>query len=44
MARRALGLRQDELDFDAWRKARDVGEVEWVELDSAASIPASAEI
>src|SRR5215218_2138936 len=37
MAKRALGFRPDQLDFDAWRKARDVGEGEWGELDAAAS-------
>jgi excinuclease UvrABC nuclease subunit len=36
MASRALDLRRDQLDFDAWRKARDVGEGEWGELDNAA--------
>lgn len=43
MARRALGLRRDQLDFDAWRKARDVGGGEWGELDSAASVSVIAE-
>jgi hypothetical protein len=43
MARRALGLRRDQLDFDAWRKARDVGEGAWGELESAASISVIAE-
>ncbi len=43
MARRALALRRDQLDFDAWRKAREVGEGEWGELEVAASIPVIAE-
>jgi hypothetical protein len=43
MARRALGLRRDQLDFDAWRKARDVGGGEWGELDGAASVSVIAE-
>jgi hypothetical protein len=42
MARRALALRRDQLDFDAWRKAREVGEGEWGELEVAASIPVIA--
>ena len=29
LAEDALGLRRDQLDFDAWRKARDAGESEW---------------
>jgi hypothetical protein len=43
MARRALGLRRDQLDFDAWRKARDAGEGEWGELD-ASPVSVSAEV
>jgi DNA polymerase III subunit epsilon len=43
MARRALGLRRDQLDFDAWRNARDVGEGEWGEVDGTASISVTAE-
>jgi DNA polymerase-3 subunit epsilon len=31
LARQALVLRRDQLDFDAWRKARDAGEGEWGE-------------
>ena len=34
MARQALGLRRDQLDFEAWRKARDASEGEWGELDA----------
>lgn len=33
MAERAAGLRRDQLDFDAWRKAREAGESEWGEAD-----------
>jgi DNA polymerase III epsilon subunit family exonuclease len=29
VAGRVLGLHERDLDFDAWRKARDVGESEW---------------
>ena len=43
MASRALGLRRDQLDYDAWRKAREVGEGEWGELDGAASVAVIAE-
>ena len=43
MARRALGLRRDQLDFDAWRKARDVGEGEWGESVGAGSVSIVAE-
>jgi DNA polymerase III epsilon subunit family exonuclease len=43
MARRALGLRRDQLDFDAWRKVCDVGEGEWDELDGASSTSVIAE-
>jgi DNA polymerase III subunit epsilon len=43
MASRALDLRRDQLDFDAWRKARDVGEGEWGELDSAALASVTSE-
>jgi hypothetical protein len=38
MAKRALGLRRDELDFEAWRKARDAGEGEWSGLDSTFAV------
>ena len=31
IAERVLGLRRDELDFDAWRKAREAGESDWPE-------------
>jgi excinuclease UvrABC nuclease subunit len=43
MARRALGLRRDQLDFDSWRKARDVGEGEWGESGGAAANSVAAE-
>jgi DNA polymerase III subunit epsilon len=43
MAGRALGLRRDQLDFDAWRKARDGGEGEWGELDGVATVSVIAE-
>lgn len=35
LAEAALGLRRDQLDFDAWRKARDAGESEWGVEESA---------
>jgi hypothetical protein len=35
VALRAIALRADELDFDAWRKERDVRESGWDEPDSA---------
>lgn len=31
VAARALGLRREQLDFDAWRKARDAGDSGWDE-------------
>jgi hypothetical protein len=31
LSERALGLRREQLDFDAWRKTRDAGEVDWGE-------------
>jgi hypothetical protein len=43
MARRALGLGRDQLDYEAWRKARDAGEGEWGELDGASPVLAVAE-
>ena len=43
IASRALGLRRDQLDYDAWRKAREVGEGEWGELDGAAPVSVIAE-
>jgi DNA polymerase III subunit epsilon len=43
MARRALGLRRDQLDFDAWRKSRDVGDGEWGELDHTAPVAVADE-
>jgi DNA polymerase III epsilon subunit family exonuclease len=43
MAKRALGLSRDQLDYEAWRKARDAGEGEWGELDGAAAVPVVAE-
>src|SRR5215204_3236785 len=44
MAKRALGLRRDELDFEAWRKARDAGEGEWGELDATFAVSGIAEV
>jgi len=38
LARQALVLRRDQLDFDAWRKARDAGEGEWSESESTGTI------
>jgi hypothetical protein len=38
LARQALGLRRDQLDFDAWRKARDTNEGEWGESVSTSAI------
>jgi hypothetical protein len=38
LARQALGLGREQLDFDAWRKARDAGEGEWGESVSASAI------
>ena len=43
MAKQVLDLRRDELDFEAWRKARDAGEGEWGELDAAATVSGIAE-
>src|SRR5215216_2601789 len=43
LAREVLGLRRDELDFEAWRKARDAGEGEWGELDAASAVSGIAE-
>ncbi|MCD6032680.1 MAG: polymerase epsilon subunit, partial [Thermomicrobiales bacterium] len=43
MARRALGLRREQLDFDTWRRARDAGEGECGELD-ASPVSVSAEV
>jgi DNA polymerase-3 subunit epsilon len=43
LAKRALGLRRDQLDYEAWRKARDAGEGEWGELDGAAAVSVVAE-
>jgi DNA polymerase III subunit epsilon len=43
MAGRALALRRDQLDFEAWRKARDAGEVEWGEFDAATPVSAISE-
>jgi DNA polymerase-3 subunit epsilon len=36
VARRALALRREQLDSDAWRKSCDVGEGDWDELVSVA--------
>jgi hypothetical protein len=35
VAKQVLDLRPDQLDYEAWRKARDAGEGEWGELDAA---------
>ena len=43
LARQALGLRRDQLDFDAWRKARDTNEGEWGESVSTSAIAFVAE-
>jgi DNA polymerase III epsilon subunit family exonuclease len=43
MAGRALALRRDQLDFDAWRKARDAGDGEWGDLDAAYVVSSVAE-
>ncbi|MBA3450120.1 MAG: GIY-YIG nuclease family protein [Chloroflexia bacterium] len=34
LAEQVIGLRRDQLDFDAWRKARDLGEIVWGDIDS----------
>ena len=38
LARQALGLRRDQLDFDAWRKARDTNEGDWGESVNTSAI------
>ena len=43
LAERALGLRRDQLDFDAWRKARDAGEAEWGEAENPAAFAVIAD-
>jgi hypothetical protein len=43
MTERALSLSRDQLDFEAWRKARDAGEVEWGELEAASAVSLSPE-
>jgi DNA polymerase III epsilon subunit family exonuclease len=35
---RVLGLRRDELEFDAWLKARDAADSEWAEAEAAAGV------
>jgi hypothetical protein len=42
LANHVLGLRRDQLDYEAWRKARDAGEGEWGELDGRAAVLAAA--
>jgi excinuclease UvrABC nuclease subunit len=42
LAKHVLGLRRDQLDYEAWRKARDAGEGEWGELDGTAAVLAAA--
>ena len=44
LAERALGLRGDQLDFDAWRKARDAGEGEWGEIGSEGAVTAIGDL
>ena len=43
LSERVLGLRPDQLDYEAWRKARDAGEGEWGELDTSASVSIAAD-
>ncbi len=43
LAERALGLRQDQLDFDSWRKARDAEEAEWGEIGSEGALTAASD-
>ncbi|MBW3632431.1 MAG: hypothetical protein KY456_05310, partial [Chloroflexi bacterium] len=40
LAQGALALRPDDLDFDAWRKARDAGDSGWGEIESEAVMAA----
>jgi hypothetical protein len=43
LAKQALSLRRDQLDFEAWRKARDAGQGEWGELDATVSLSVAAD-
>ena len=43
LGKRALSLRQDQLDYEGWRKARDAGEAEWGEMDATASLSVAAD-
>jgi hypothetical protein len=43
LAQQALNLRQDQLDYEVWRKARDAGEAEWGEMDARASLSVAAD-
>jgi hypothetical protein len=43
LAKRVLGLRPEQLDYEAWRKARDAGEAGWGEWNSSALVPVSAD-
>jgi DNA polymerase III epsilon subunit family exonuclease len=43
LAKQVLGLRQDQLDYEGWRKARDAGESEWGELDATLSLSVAAD-
>jgi len=43
LANHVLGLRRDQLDYEAWRKARDAGEGEWGEFDGTAAVLSAAE-
>jgi len=44
LAERALGLRRDQLDFDAWQKARNAGEGEWGEAGSEVAVPVMSDL
>jgi hypothetical protein len=43
LAKQALRLREDQLDFEGWRKARDAGEDDWADLEARASVSVAAE-
>jgi len=43
LGKQALSLRQDQLDYEGWRKARDAGEAEWGEMDATASLSVAAD-
>jgi excinuclease UvrABC nuclease subunit len=44
LAGRALSLRREQLDFDAWRKARDAGDGGWGEFEGATVIAPVPEV